>query len=369
MLPLYIALQRLLQYKSMFLVGATLLALVSTGRPVFAQLAETEDGFQYFSNEPVFVAIDFEEALQSEGSAPSVPVALQDPVAPVPPGADSSYGEELEDFNIQFLRSASVLLKPGQHQLDVGLVYAKNDYNAPISLAPSGVARVDFRQRSLFVPLAFRYGITERTQVSIAAPLGWANTEVSSVGLFDQSTSNGGIGDTELGVNYHLRKGCYQHLSPDVILSLGLTLPTGDGQFPFNGLTDASLGNGVWATSIQLLCINRYDPVIVYYGVGYRHQYEDTILGQDIFFGDQISYNLGVGFAVNDRITFSTSFLGIFQTETILNGVGVPGTLREPLRLRFAMTAYRCGKIIEPFAEIGMTPDAPDSVIGIVWTY
>lgn len=298
---------------------------------------------------------------------PMVPLAENAEVIDSPSSDQQEYGEPLEDFNVQFLRSASVLLQPGQWQFDYGLIYAVDDYDYPISLNPSGVARADIKRRTLQVPFALRYGWSEHIQLTSSLPVGWSSQERSSLGLFDETSSKGGIGDLELGMNILCRKGCYGY-SPDVILTLGLTVPTGDATYPINGPTQAALANGVWAPSAQLLMIQRYDPIIYFYGIGYRYQAKRQFSGQDVRFGHQFTYNFGVGFAVNDRITLSTSFLGLFQTETEVNGQGLPGSMRDPLRMRFAATTYHRGKIVEPFAEIGMTQDAVDAIVGIVWT-
>jgi len=299
---------------------------------------------------------------------PEVPQLPQGSAASTPESESETYGEEPQDFNIQFLRTASVLLKQGQWQYDYGIQYAKDDFDAPVNLSPSGVVRGDLKRRTVQVPFALRYGLTDRMQLSAALPVGWSNAQFSSNGLFDQSDSQTGIGDLELGMNYHLRYGQFQ-CTPDVILSFGLTVPTGDGQFPTAGISQASLANDVWAPSVQMLFIHRNDPIVYYYGLGYRYQFEGEFDGVDVQYGQQINYNLGVGFAVNDRVTLSTTFLGTFQSETEVNGLGVPGSIFEPLSLRFAVTSYRCGTIIEPYAVIGMTNDAADAIIGITWTH
>lgn len=343
----------------------------------------------FSAEEPLFVASTFadDSIVWKYGSTSIMPVvALQDQSAsplpppmpiladttdaepvPAPVGEDQQYGEELEDFNVQFLRTSSVLLKPGQWQMDLGLAYAKDDYQFPITVAPSGVARANIRRRTLQVPFAVRFGLTDRIQISGSLPMGWSNREYSSLGLFDDTQSKAGIGDLTLSANYLACRGHYG-MSPDVILNLGVTMPTGDAEFPTTGISQASLANGVWAPSIQVLAIQRYDPIIYFYGVGYRYQAKRKFGDQSVFFGHQFTYNFGVGFAVNDRITLSAAFLGLFETETQINGLGVPGSMREPLRLRFAATTYRNGQIVEPFAQIGMTQDAADAFIGIIWT-
>jgi len=47
---------------------------------------------------------------------------------------------------------------------------------------------------------------------------------------------------------------------------------------------------------------------------------------------------MGVGFAVNERITLSTAFVGSYVSEWRLDGQRLPGTVMEPLYLRFAVT-------------------------------
>ncbi|MBI1249564.1 hypothetical protein GC197_17205 [bacterium] len=328
----------------------------------------------YFANVPAEYDLQSSTVYQSSSpeqspEVPAVPTLLPstDDASNSSTSDTETFGEEPRDFNIQFLRTASVLLKQGDWQFDYGIQYSKADYNFPITLFPSGVARADIKRRTIQSPFAVRYGLTDRIQLSAALPVGWSNAQISSVGLFDDSNSQTGIGDLQLGLNYHWKYGRVQS-TPDVILSFGLTVPTGNGQFPTTGISQAALANGVWAPSAQLLFIHRYDPIVYFYGIGYRYQFERQFDGVEVQYGQQITYNLGVGFAVNDRVTLSTTFLGQYQAETEVNGLGVPGTIIEPLRLRFAVTTYRRGKIIEPSVQIGMTNDAAQAIVGITWT-
>ncbi len=290
----------------------------------------------------------------------------QPPDPAVAPGNVESYGEEPTNYNQQFLRTETILLQPGEWQFDYGLAYQIAETHFPELLVPGpGVIRTDVKQRLLFAPFAFRLGVTERMQVYTNIPVVWSHNEVAN-SLVDANSNKGGIGDVQLGLNYLLCQGDYY--SPDVILTFQTTLPTANKGLPVNP-TVTNPGLGVWAASTQLLFVQTYDPVTAFWGLGYRYQAEDDFGNLRIRFGHQFSYNLGVGFALNDRVTLSTSFLGLYQTETEINGQGLPGSTVEPLRLRFAVTAFRKCRIVEPFATIGMTDDAPSSRVGIVWTY
>ena len=136
----------------------------------------------------------------------------------------------------------------------------------------------------------------------------------------------------------------------------------------FGVIPGSALGQGFWAISAQLLCINRYDPIIVFYGVGYRHLFEREFSGVLFAPGEQLNYQLGVGFAVNDRVTLSATFQGFYISDTLLNRTAFAGTNIEPLSLRFAATIARHERILEPFALIGMTDSAPAASIGLTIT-
>ena len=121
--------------------------------------------------------------------------------------------------------------------------------------------------------------------------------------------------------------------------------------------------------SASLVCINRYDPIIVFYGGGYRHLFERPFDGLLFAPGEQIFYQMGVGFSVNDRVTLSTAFQGFYITDVRANNVTVPGSNLEPLTVRMAATIARRCKILEPFVQFGLTDSAPQANFGIIITY
>ena len=130
-----------------------------------------------------------------------------------------------------------------------------------------------------------------------------------------------------------------------------------------------ALGQGFWAFSGQLLFINRYDPIIVFYGFGYRHLFEREFDNVQFQPGEQITYQMGVGFSANDRVTLSTAFQGFYVTNSAANGTTIDGSNIEPLSVRFAATIVRNCRILEPFIQIGLTPSAPAANLGIVVTW
>lgn len=288
------------------------------------------------------------------------------------PNNQQTYGQAPTNNALQFLRDIDVLLAPGAWQFDTGFVYTHfaNDFPLPIFNISGDVVDVEeaeVRQRLLFTPLALRYGFTENIQLFAALPTGWSNTQFVAPGA-SETINAGGIGDLTFGASIHLFDG--DDMLPDVIGTVGATAPTGDFNAPIFGTVPGSaLGQGFWAYNVQLLAIHRYDPVIVFYGGGYRHLFERSFDGVEVQPGEQANYMLGVGYSMNDRVTLSTTFQGFYLTNTQIDNEDIRGSNLEPLTMRFAATIVRNCRIIEPFCVIGMTDSAPRANAGIVFTF
>jgi hypothetical protein len=144
-------------------------------------------------------------------------------------------------------------------------------------------------------------------------------------------------------------------------------MPTGNAINPLF-LSSAGMGLGAWTTSGSLLMVRTLDPVVVFWGGGYRFTFEDTYEANQIDLGDQILYSCGVGFAANERVTLSTALIGSYVTDLAINGNTIDGTGYDLARIRMAATIVNCGKISEPFVEFGITDRAPTATMGVVFT-
>lgn len=295
-----------------------------------------------------------------------------------PPAAGSdgggTYGQKPPETRSEqtFLRTQTPLLEKGTWQFDVGAAYLMTEFDFP-TLSGTDIVRGELRRRQMIAPLALRYGLTERAQLFCNAPVGWRHNQIATNPMtdsdpFDLNDVHVGIGDLQLGASYLARKSDGKKQSPDVVLTFVATLPTGEGLMPVSVL-QGGLGTGIASLGGQALVIHNYDPAVVFWGVGYRHSFERSFSGIDVQVGEEFSAQLGVGFAVNDRVTLSTSYLGGFITETEFNGQGIPNSFQESHRARFAVTIDQECRILEPFVEIGMTQQSPMTHIGVVWTY
>ena len=331
-------------------------------------------------------------AYLQNGEALPLPPQLAGQAENVPPGKDSedqlkvgedgeedkgaigqaeTLGREPVDNSLQFLRADTVLLKPGQSQWDYGLAYTLFDRTVPVAVAtPDGtiIELARFRRRELIVPLELRYGLARRVQLFVNAPLGWSNTEIA-FSLAEDFENTGGIGDVVFGGTFLLRQG--NHECSDAIMTVAATAPTGQDPFaPIVGLTPSApaLGGGTWSLASTLLFVRNYDPVVLFYGAGTRQHFTREVQGRDFEAGGEYSYQMGVGFAVNDKVTFSSRFNGAFISESRLDGERIKGSIQEPMTVGLALTISRCQRLIEPFVDFGLTTDSTDARFGVVWT-
>ncbi len=287
---------------------------------------------------------------------------------------------EENDSYLRFLRHQTILLEPGQHQLDVTFQYLTDTTDLTFGQVDENnqlqVVTLRRRQRLILLPVELRYGLTRTTQGFVNVPVGWGSDEVI-FGSQEDTNDAVGIGDVSAGITEVLVEGGGE--SADVLATIAVTAPTGESSFAASlAVPGSNLGSGFWSVAVGLTFIHTYDPIVVFYGLGYQHRFDNKFAGGfDVNPGEVISYRLGVGFAVNPQVTLSTAFNGSFITENKINGIVAHGSDQEPLSLRFAATIAKdtcagCGnslKTVEPFANIGMTNEAIDALIGVSWTY
>lgn len=332
----------------------------------------------------------FEDVSGGDPNAPPAPLPSDGPLAaPTPPAEEpSSDSSDVKDKagelqtlgkeppksidNLEFLRRQTVLLKTGQWQADVGLTYTMFENTFPIAVLDNanqviGVVQGRSRQRLATIPFELRYGLTDRIQAFCALPVGWANSEISFPGS-ETHDDIGGLADLRTGASFLVRHGC--GWDPDLVATLTMTAPTGDpGPFSIGLAPGARLGEGYWGVAANLLWVHTLDPIILFYGVGYKHRFDAELSGLQVNPGEEFNLQMGVGFALNPNVTLSSSFLGVYISQYEANNVQLAGSELEIARQRFSVTIARGNRIVEPFAEIGMTQDSPGYRCGVVWTF
>ena len=118
------------------------------------------------------------------------------------------------------------------------------------------------------------------------------------------------------------------------------------------------------------------DPVVIYGGVGYLYHMAKTInreVGQNITLGrvdpgDAINANIGFGFSLNPKFSFSMGYRHtyLFSTLTEINGTKQHSRPFHVGALNFGMS-YRLNRhqSLNFDVGVGVTEDAPDVSISV----
>ena len=266
--------------------------------------------------------------------------------------------EGTEDIRLIFLRQSTVLLRPGQVEVETGVNYQHTQ-------SVSSIFNARFRQFQM--PLAARVGVFTRGEAFVTIPAAYARRDL---GFADRvvSSDEAGVGDITAGFNYELRRESAR--GPDIIASVNAGMPTGSKPDE-EGL---SLGTAHWTATAGVQFIKIADPIALFGGVRYEHQFPARyFLGdavRDVDPGGTAGYNFGFAFAVNEYVSLSAQVAGTYQSDARADGVRVFATSREPVTLRTALTyQYSRGTYIEPSVAIGLNDDTPDFALGVSLTH
>lgn len=287
-------------------------------------------------------------------------------------------------------REQGVLTPAGQLVLDPSLEYDRASSNRlvfrGIELIPGiqiGLIEASNADRDTLVGTAsLRYGITDRLEIEGRLPYLYRHDTIDVVQHRDQEIVRSidlkghGIGDAEATLRYQIN--ALRPLKPIWIASLRVKSRTGEGPFeiPFDefGVAEGlATGSGFWGVQPGLSFLLPSDPVVLYGGLSYFHQFArdidrvigDTPIGR-VEPGGAINANIGFGFALNPRFSYS---LGYRHTYIFPTSSEIGDTIQRSARLQagsllFGMS-YRVTqrRTVNLGFEFGMTKDAPDLAV------
>ncbi|MFO7738821.1 MAG: hypothetical protein R6V46_10130 [Desulfatiglandaceae bacterium] len=245
------------------------------------------------------------------------------------------------------LRRESSLLRKGQIQFEMGIDYLRSKNETGSFFEETS--------RKVSLPLSLRLGIFENLNGFLAIPLTYSNREVSVEG--DEITDDTiNLGDLTVGFSGQLLAERYSW--PEIIATVQYLEPTGTDPYGDEG-TQAETGSGHRAVTGGIQFIKTSDPIVLFGGISYLHQFETRALGQDIQPGGTIEFNLGLSFAANDDLSISGQAIGSYQADLELDGEKLDGTSEEPYFIRFAVTSrWIAGTFLEPSVTLGLNDDA-----------
>lgn len=309
------------------------------------------------------------------GEAPAqTEESVQQKVAAVPEGLGvlTPPGTLVIDPNFEFVQSATDRLVFRGFELIPGIQI--------------GVIEASKADRDTIVETGVvRYGLTNRLEIEARMPLVYRSDRIEVVQQRDEGIvrtigfKETNIGDAELSLRYQINAP-RKALHPIFVTSLRVKAPTGKGPFDidydeFGVATGLATGSGFWAVQPGVNFLLPSDPVVIYGSLAYLYHIPAHVnrnvggafVGR-VDPGDAISGNLGFGFALNPRFSFSLGYRHayIFPTYTDIGDVRLRSNRLHVGSFNFGMS-YRLSErqSVNFGFEFGMTQDAPDVAVTI----
>jgi hypothetical protein len=229
-----------------------------------------------------------------------------------------------------------------------------------------------------------RAGLPDRFEVDAKVPFvarqdAFTNTIPSSGGVTNTNTRNGyGLGDIEFAGHYQINNG--QGDWPFFVGNLRYKSDTGRSPYevPYNDDGTASYlptGSGFNAVQPSLTMIYPTDPAVLFANLGYTHSFgkdiNKSIAGNAIGSvepGDTYSASLGMGIALNDRLSFTLGYAHDHVRPTITQIAGV-AQRSDVLEVGSALTgaSFKVNENVSVNVSLaaGVTNDAPDAQVSL----
>lgn len=297
------------------------------------------------------------------------------------------------EAKVQALPEGQGVLTPrGYFVFEPSMEYTSSSTNRlvfrGIELVPGiqiGVIEASDADRDTLIGTAtLRYGVTNRLELEARIPYLYRHDRIRVVQQRDQqivraiALRDDNIGDVELAARYQINRPVGQ--KPIYIASLRVKTDTGTSPFeiPFDQFgiaTGLATGSGFWAVQPGINFLLPSDPAVIFGGLAYLYHIPRDINREigGVFVGhvdpgDAITANLGFGFALNPRFSFSLGYKHsyIFPTDTEIND-----TIQRSTRLQVGSLtlglSYRFTQkqTVNIGFEFGVTADAPDVSIAI----
>lgn len=248
--------------------------------------------------------------------------------------------------------------------LELDSFYNRNSQQETITTA-TGTASTTTTRRFFDNTLIGRYGIfTDGLELDLIAPF-FIHAEVDQSGSLNGDTiEEDGFGDLAAAVRY---QAWYERgARPSVIFDIEGKSRTGG-----SGLT----GTGNWNVGGGIALTKSFDPVVFFGRVGYTHNFASQ--SRDL--GDFVDYRIGMGFSLNDRVSFNIQLTGAYLQPSKIKAFqsSAPGSLTalspvvlstrhiEVMNVFFTTTVMVTKNLfIEPLIGIGLTEQS-FTIIGV----
>jgi hypothetical protein len=258
------------------------------------------------------------------------------------------------------------------------------------------------KSHQVMADLDTRYGLTDRISVDVDVPYIYrhSNFIVGGAGgaantLSDASANSSDIGDVNFGIYYQFLK--ETNNLPDLVGSLRIKAPTGSSPFGIklqqvdadntNLVAPSKLptGTGFWNITAGMSVLKTYDPVVLFGSLSYTYNVArsfadiSSVEGQvepaTVKLGDIVQFGGGVALAFSDKDSASISYTMALEPESETRAPGgsyskVPGSETAAAALNFGLNhVVNKHLTINGSVSVGLTPDAPNFVVGVRFPY
>lgn len=277
---------------------------------------------------------------------------FEDPSQVPQPNEEATYGKDSEEPPVTFLRGSTVLLKPGEMEGRITFAYTPEVKSTSYSFS---------QQRSFATTLGLNIGIFDNFEAWVDIPFAYVQgrSELAFEGSARQGRDSGfSLKDISIGGNTSIIS--ESDSSPEISLSASLTFPT--GRSPYNPENIYYTGNGHWRTTLGIHAMKTVDPAMIYMGASIGYNWPTHENGAKLEYDMDYSYYLGLGMAINDRLTFNTRFQGDYQPALKYDG---DKEGRTSLDMMWAAVgfSYRLNSnlVFEPQVAFGLNKEADSS--------
>jgi len=260
--------------------------------------------------------------------------------------------EEVDRLRDLFLRSQYVFIRKNEVILEYNFLY-----NSDAKIIPAGAAQaIKLTRRFIDNILLARYGLVDGLELDVTVPFYIRADVDSDVGSVRSQTQSEGIGDLSGALRYQVfyEKGSRPSL-------------TVEADFKSHTGNDLLLGTGQYNVGGAVTLLKTIDPVVLFAGVGYSTILKRSNLGA----GDIIDYRAGMGYSLNDRVSFNLQATGsLIRRPAPLLGLLAPTSRFEIVNLLFTTTILVTKRLfMEPVVGVGLTDDAFDATLGFRLAY
>lgn len=231
-----------------------------------------------------------------------------------------------------------IVTRPGRFTIEPSFSHAYSNSTAVAvegyTVIPAlliGLINISEIQRDIFVgAMSLKYGFTSKLEAAVRVPYLSISEDLREREIFKgtpvdtlRESSGEGLGDVELSVRYQLTDGLGGW--PYIIGAMRVKAPTGEGPYDVERrviegddgtpigveLGDRPTGTGFWAFEPGLSFIYPSDPAVLFGNLSYvwtLKEEQGFENGGTVDPGDIVRFGFGMGFAFNDRTSFSLGY-------------------------------------------------------------